>query len=163
MSDIVRFHERHGQGVLRLIGGVFAEYGLTFDPLGYDVDLTRIHDEYVSRGGEFWVLEHEGVVHGTVAVVPVSAVAVEIKRVYVHPALRGQGVGRRLVEHAIGWAAGRGHHHITLWSDVKFATSHRMYERLGFVRTGMRDCDDLDRSCEYGFEKRLPAFATTPR
>ncbi|MBM4438983.1 MAG: GNAT family N-acetyltransferase [Candidatus Rokubacteria bacterium] len=147
--------------MLALIGGIFREYGLTFDPSGFDVDLTRI--QVVYAGGAFWTMCDGARVVGTVAVVPVSAVAVEIKRVYLDASLRGRGLGQALVEHAIAWAVARGHTKITLWSDVKFTRSHRMYERLGFVRTGIRECDDIDRSCEYGFEKVVSSLASCAR
>ncbi len=163
MPGIIPFDERHTDGVIALIGGVFAEYGLTFEPAGYDADLTRIAGTYCRAGGAFWVLEDGGRVVGTIGVVPLSPIEVEIKRVYLEASLRGQGWGRALVEHAMGWAAEQGHTHVRLWSDVKFERSHGMYERLGFVRTGIRDCDDVDQSREYRFEKPLPALATTPR
>ena len=163
MRAIVPFEEHHGFGVLALIGGVFAEYGLTFEPAGYDADLTRIPGSYFRAGGAFWVLEDDGHVVGTVGVAPLSGSEVEIKRVYLHPGLRGHGWGRALVEHALNWAAAQGHTHVRLWSDVKFTRSHVMYERLGFVRSGIRECDDLDQSREYGFEKPLPALAASPR
>jgi putative acetyltransferase len=160
MPEMVAFEERHTGGVLALIGGVFAEYGLTFDPAGYDADLTRVMGTYCRAGGAFWVLEDDGRVVGTVGVVALSPDEVEIKRVYLHASLRGQGWGRALVEHAMSWAAARGHTRVRLWSDVKFERSHVMYGRLGFVRTGLRDCDDVDRSREYRFEKALAALAT---
>ena len=163
MPGIVTFEERHTDGVIALIGGVFAEYGLTFEPAGYDADLTRILGTYCRAGGAFWVLEDEARVVGTVGVVPLSSAEVEIKRVYLDPSLRGQGWGRTLVEHAMTWAAERGFTQVRLWSDVKFERSHVMYQRLGFVRTGIRDCDDADRSQEFRFEKALPALATTAR
>src|SRR5829696_636265 len=109
MLTIVPYEEHHGHGVLALIGGVFAEYGLTFEPAGYDADLTRIRGSYFRSGGAFWVLEDEGRVVGTVAVSPLSPAEVEIKRVYLDAALRGRGWGRALVEHAISWAAVHGH------------------------------------------------------
>src|SRR5438128_397532 len=99
MPSIVPFEARHTDAVLALIGGVFAEYGLTFDPTGYDADLTRIEEKYRGAGGDFWVLEEAGRVVGTVAVVPLSPTEIEIKRVYLEASLRGQGWGRRLVEH----------------------------------------------------------------
>ena len=163
MPEIVPFEEHHGPGVLRLIGGVFAEYGLTFDPAGYDADLTRIRGSYFLPGGAFWVLEDDHQVVGTIAIVPVSTTEVEIKRVYLDPSLRGQGLGRALVEHALNWASTHGHTRVRLWSDVKFTRSHVMYERLGFVRRGVRDCDDIDQSREYGFEKSLSALAHCER
>jgi putative acetyltransferase len=163
MAAIVPFEERHTDDVLALIGSVFTEYGLTFEPTGYDGDLTRIQATYVEPGGMFWVLVDDGRVVGTVAVVPRSPLEVEIKRVYLDPARRGQGWGRALVEHALAWATAHGHTRVRLWSDVKFTRSHGMYERLGFVRTGMRECDDVDRSREYGFEKTLTTLTSTSR
>jgi len=163
MPSIVLFDDRHTAGVLGLIGGVFAEYGLTFEPAGYDADLTRISAAYRHAGGAFWVLEEDGDVVGTVAVVPISPSEAEIKRVYLDSSLRGQGWGTRLVEHAMSWAAVHGHTRVRLWSDVKFERSHVMYQRLGFVRTGIRDCDDVDQSREYGFEKALTALAASQR
>jgi len=155
MAAIVEFRDEHVIGIHALIGGVFAEYALTFELAGYDSDLTRIHTKYRDAGGAFWVLEDEGRVVGTVAVVPLSAAEVEIKRVYLDAALRGQGWGRRLTEHAIAWAVAHGRTRARLWSDTRFDRAHVMYERLGFLRTGMRDCDDIDKSREYGYEKSL--------
>ena len=161
MVSIVPFEARHVDAILGLIGSIFAEYGLTFDPTGYDADLNRIEVKYRDTGGDFWVLEDDGRVAGTVAVVPLSATDVEIKRVYLDASLRGQGWGSRLVEHALAWARARGHGRARLWSDVKFTRAHVMYERLGFVRTGIRDCDDIDRSREHGYEMPVPGAGTT--
>jgi putative acetyltransferase len=155
MTAIVEFRDEHAVGIHTLIGGVFAEYTLTFDLAGYDSDLTRIHAKYRDAGGAFWVLEDDERVAGTVAVVPLSPAEVEIKRVYLDAALRGRGWGRKLTEHAIGWAVAHGHTRARLWSDVRFDRAHVMYERLGFTRTGMRDCADIDQSREYGYEKVL--------
>jgi GNAT superfamily N-acetyltransferase len=160
VHELVEFEERHVPGVLQLIGSVFAEYGLTFEPSGYDADLTRIRDVYLDSGGAFWVLLDGERVVGTVAVVPHSDSGVEIKRVYLDASLRGKGVGRKLVEHAIAWAVERGHTVATLWSDVKFTRAHVMYERLGFVRFGIRDCDDVDQSQEHGYRKALAASSS---
>ena len=163
VGNVVPFESKHEAGVLALISGVFAEYDLTFDPAGYDADLTRIADAYQRSGGAFWVFEDDGAVVGTVGVAPISPAEVEIKRLYLHAALRGRGIGRLLVEHAIGWAVARGYTRVRLWSDVKFTRSHVMYERLGFSRIGIRSCDDLDRSHEYGFEKPLSSLAPARR
>src|SRR5215208_5182845 len=159
MLTIVPYEDHHRHGVLALIGSVFAEYRLTLEPAGYDADLTQIRGSYFRSGGAFWVLEDDGGgVLGTVAVSPLSPSEVEIKRVYLDAALRGRGWGRALVEHAISWASVHGHSRVRLWSDVKFTRSHVMYERLGFAKAGLRDCDDVDKSQEYGFEKTLPAL-----
>ena len=163
MPSIIPFEERHVPAVLGLIGAIFREYDLTFDPAGYDADLHEIEGTYRAGGGDFWVLEDGGRVLGTVAVVPLSASEVELKRVYLDAALRGRGWGQRLVDHALAWAVARGYRRARLWSDVKFDRAHVMYRRLGFVQTGIRDCDDIDRSREYGFVRDLRTDAGAPR
>jgi GNAT superfamily N-acetyltransferase len=156
MLSIVPLEPRHVEGVLALIGSIFAEYGLTFDPMGYDNDLHHIDEKYRGAGGDFWVLTDGARVVGSVAVVPLSPDEIEVKRVYLDTSLRGQGWGRRLVEHVLSWARARGYRHARLWSDVKFTRAHVMYERLGFARTGIRDCDDIDKSQEHGYEMPVP-------
>jgi hypothetical protein len=41
------------------------------------------------------------------------------------------------------------------WSDVRLETAHQVYDRLGFERIGERVIEDIDRSREYGFRKRM--------
>ena len=43
-----------------------------------------------------------------------------------------------------------------LWTDTRFKTAHRFYERLGYQSAGRtRAIDDLSRSVEYFYSKRL--------
>jgi hypothetical protein len=43
-----------------------------------------------------------------------------------------------------------------LWTDTRFQTAHRFYERLGYQSDGRtRAIDDLSRSVEYFYSKRL--------
>ena len=42
------------------------------------------------------------------------------------------------------------------WSDTRFLDAHRLYERLGYVRTGeTRDLHDLSNTTEFFFVKEL--------
>ena len=152
---MVPFHVRHTDAVVTLIGTVFAEYGMTFDPDGFDADLRDVHGHYVAGGGMFVVLVDAGEVIGTAAAVPRSDTACEIKRVYLRAAYRGKRYGRALIEHVLAWATARGFHEVVAWSDVRLGTAHRVYERLGFQVFGERSVEDIDRSREYGFRLRL--------
>lgn len=159
---ILPFAPRHAAGVLHVIGTVFREYGATFEPSGFDADLTDIVGRYVRRGGCFVVLEDGGRVVGTAAVVPHYGATCEVKRVYLLPEYRGQGHGRALLEHVLGWAERAGYLVALAWSDARFATAHAVYDRMRFVRFGERTVDDADRSHELGFKKRLcPAVLAT--
>lgn len=43
-----------------------------------------------------------------------------------------------------------------LWTDTRFTTAHRVYERLGYVRLPeIRELHDRSNSVEYHYEKRL--------
>ena len=154
------FEASHATAVLDVIGAVFREYAMTFDPSGFDTDLTDIRRSYLERGGRFWVLVDDDRVVGTVAVVPTGRVACEIKRLYLLPGYRGRGLGRALMEQPLGWAAASGYRHIVAWSDARLTTAHGVYERMGFGRFGERTVEDADRSREYGFRKELAPSST---
>jgi putative acetyltransferase len=156
-TRIAPFVAEHAAPVIDVIRDVFVEYGMTFDLDGYDADLLDVAAHYVVPGGTFAVLLDDPRVIGTVAALPHGDVECEIKRLYLVPAARGQGHGRRLLEHVLGWARAAGHRRAVAWSDVRLATAHRVYARLGFTRMGERDCDDIDRSREYGFALDLTA------
>ena len=152
---IAPFAPAHGPGVVDVIGTVFAEYGMTFDPDDFDVDLRDIARSYSAVGGVFSVLLDDGRVVGTVAAVPKSETACEIKRLYLLAPYRGRGQGRALMEHVLAWARAAGFREAIAWSDVRLQTAHIVYDRLGFERIGERQVEDIDKSRELGFSKRL--------
>ena len=149
------FAPPHAAAVLDVIGTVFEEYGMSFDPSDFDSDLLDIPRHYADRGGWFSVLTDAGRVVGTVAAVPKDAAACEIKRLYLLPQYRGRGLGRALMEHILDRAREAGFREAVAWSDVRLETAHQVYDRLGFERIGERDIDDIDQSHELGFLKRL--------
>jgi GNAT superfamily N-acetyltransferase len=54
-----------------------------------------------------------------------------------HPDWRGGGLGTRLLQHAIGWARGRGFTRISLLTDKTNEGAIRFYRRQGFVESAM--------------------------
>jgi putative acetyltransferase len=153
--SIEPFATHHSPGILEVIGSVFAEYGMTFDPAGFDDDLLDIEGHYLARGGWFSVLTDDSHVVGTVAAVPRDGGVCEMKRLYLLPEYRGQGRGRSLMEHVLARAREAGYREVIAWSDVRLETAHRVYARLGFAHIGERVIDDIDQSREYGFRKLL--------
>jgi GNAT superfamily N-acetyltransferase len=157
----VPFEASHAPAVLDVIGAVFREYAMTFDPSGFDADLTDIRAAYLQRGGRFWVLVDDGRVVGTVAGVDAGGGVCEVKRLYLQADYRGRGFGRALMQQVLDWAAASGHRFVVAWSDERLRTAHAVYERLGFTRFGERIADDIDRSREYGFRKELARGGAT--
>src|SRR5262245_8468944 len=155
--SIVPFEPAHASGVLDVIGSVFVEYGMTFDPENFDSDLLDIERHYAEAGGAFYVLVDQRRVVGTVAAVPKDTATAEIKRLYLRPTYRGRGQGRALPEHILDWIRQGEYRAAIAWSDVRLETAHKVYDRLGFERIGERVIDDIDQSQEYGFRMTFAA------
>jgi GNAT superfamily N-acetyltransferase len=81
-----------------------------------------------------WV---DGEAAGCVAMrtLPVGERACEMKRLWVEGAFRGLGLGRRLVEEAIGWAKRMGFEAMYLDTvPAAMPEANRLYEAMGFRR-----------------------------
>lgn len=60
-----------------------------------------------------------------------------VEDVAVHPEAQGQGIGRRMMEHARTLAREAGCYKLALSSNQKRVEAHAFYERLGFERHGV--------------------------
>ena len=59
---------------------------------------------------------------------------VELKRIYISPAFRGQGIGTKLVSLLIEWAKELGYQRVLLETGEKLTESVALYKKLGFER-----------------------------
>lgn len=59
-----------------------------------------------------------------------------VEDVAVHPRAQGQGIGRSMMEHAMGLAREAGCYKLALSSNQRRTHAHAFYERLGFQRHG---------------------------
>ncbi len=147
-----------GQDLYGLLALCFAEYpGCFVDPHDDLPDLLAPHLAFAATEGLFFVVEDgEGRICACVAVDRPEPGIAELHRLYVRPDRRGTGLGRRLVALAEREARGWGCPVIRLWSDTRFTNAHRLYEQLGYERTGAeRDLGDISASREAFFTKAL--------
>lgn len=147
--------------VIVLLARIWQEYGFVWVPEIEFPDLFVFDTHYVPPAGAFWVVRDEvGRVVGSVGVERVDAATAEIHRLYLDAHLRGRGIGRALMEEALAWCRAQGITRLVLWSDTRFEHSHRLYERMGFERMGVRTVpDDPNDSREYRFERDVEALA----
>jgi GNAT superfamily N-acetyltransferase len=140
--------------VIDLIGRVFAEYDFIWDPATEVPDLFDLEHHYGGDAGAFWVARLDGRVVGSVGVERLADGRAELHRLYLDASLRGRGVGRALVEAVLGWCRAAGVPRLTLWSDTRFDRAHRLYEGMGFEKTGERELpDDPNDTREFGYER----------
>ncbi len=151
------------EALAALIAASFSEYPNCVFVWEEMPELRCPASHFAARGGRLWVADSpEGGIAGSLAATPIPAQnAVEITKVYAAPAFRGTGLAQSLFAQARHFAASRGHDEMMLWSDTRFARSHRFYEKLGFVRgPAIRYLADASRTWEYHF--RRPVSGSTP-
>jgi putative acetyltransferase len=146
-------HDR--QAVADLIATALAEYGLGWEPVGADRDVLEVETAYRDRGGAFWVVERDAgsearQIVGTAAYYPIerSHNAVEIRKMYLHADVRGQGLGRFLLTQLEATIAQKGFQEIWIETATILAEAVILYERSGYqLATGVEThrCDRVYR------------------
>jgi putative acetyltransferase len=122
--------------IVELVASVWSEYpGKTLVAAADMPELLTPATAYGRSNGRFWVVEAQGRIIGTIALMPsAEAGVVELQKLYVARDLRRNGLGSFLCYLVEREARERGAHAIELWSDVKLLDAHRRYERLGYRR-----------------------------
>ena len=144
-------------GVIALVGRCFRDYpGCVLWVNDEETSLLAP----ASNFERFWVLEARDRIVGTIAAGAPrdenGSRRVELKKLYVHPWLRGRGQGSRLVRVLEQFATDCEATVVDLWSDTRFDTAHAVYRHLGYRATGReRELDDRSDTREWEFERLL--------
>ena len=122
-----------GPAVKQLIFRILTDYNLPPDPNGTDADLADLAGSYAERGGSFHVLQTaEGEIIGTVGIYRASADVCELRKMYLSRQHRGQGLGKRLLEHGLAEARRLGFRRVTLETASVLKEAIGLYLRYGF-------------------------------
>lgn len=135
------------QPAAHLIRDVLAEYGLPWQPTTADQDVIEIEKFYLETRGEFWVIEQEGKIVGTSAYYPIQRgeKAVEIRKMYLSPQVRGQGLGRFLLQQLEDAIAQRGYREIWIETASVLAEAVQLYESSGYQPATVVETERCDR------------------
>lgn len=94
--------------------------------------LDRPRRSIIDPGGQIFFAMADQRPVGTCAVIPHGKGWFEIAKLAVAPEVRRHGIGRRLVEAAIGYARRTGAERIVLVSSTRLQPALRLYESMGF-------------------------------
>jgi ribosomal protein S18 acetylase RimI-like enzyme len=114
------------------VGVLFREYAdslpfsLAFQD--FDRELAELPGAYAPPGGALLLVRSAG----CVGLRPLEGETCEMKRLYVRPAARGRGIGRRLAEAAVSEARRLGYARMRLDSTPGMEAAQALYIELGF-------------------------------
>ena len=156
---VLRFaRDDDAAAVIALISAVWSEYpGKTLVAAADMPELLRPASAYAACNGQFWVVEANGAIIGTIALAPSKEPGVvELQKLYDAREMRKNGLGGflcRLVEQE---ARRRGANAVELWSDIKLLDAHRRYERRGYVRgEALKTYNDTSGTVRFYYRKPL--------
>lgn len=86
----------------------------------------------LDKGGRILIASRDGHAVGCVALIPIGDGVYELSKMAVSPVMRGQGIGRRLIEYAIDEAHALGAASLFLGSNSILKNAVHLYESVGF-------------------------------
>ena len=86
----------------------------------------------LEKGGYIFMVYADNQAVGCVALIPIGNGIYELSKMAVSPGLRGLGIGRRLLQHAITEAKRIGAKSLFLGSNAKLKNAVHLYESVGF-------------------------------
>jgi GNAT superfamily N-acetyltransferase len=126
---IVPFEVGHGDAYRALVTDTLREFGFEPDP-AIDPDLDQPAAVYAA----LWVALSDGHVVGSVALRDLGEGALELKRMYLRPDVRGRGLGKRLLATALDHARATGARVVRLDTSERMEIARHLYEAHGFAR-----------------------------
>ena len=158
LESIIRpANNKDSPAIISLIDTVLGEWNDRVCLDEAEKDLLNIESHYFDQGGIFVVLETNGEITGTHAVLPIDEMTCSFKRLYLQKYLRGGSSGNNLLQWTIDWAKQEKFQKIEFWSDTRFARAHQFFNRFGFKKNGQirKMTDSFDPYKEFYFSMEL--------
>ena len=153
----------------RLVGEVYVGEGYIPPAADYASELADTVRR--AREAELWVAVEEARLLGTVTFCPVGSSYRELGRddegefrmLAVAGSARGRGVGRVLVEQCLARTRELGYAGVRISTMATMTDAHRVYERLGFVRSPADDWEPVPGVRLWAYALRLADPPASPQ
>jgi len=135
MTGIPR-HARFPEDTVAVLG-IWREFiagtSVSLAHQNYEAEFADLPGKYAPPEGRLFLAERGGEIVGCVAFRKVDDRICEMKRLYVRPGARGEGVGRRLAECLLAEAREAGYEEMRLDVLAEFENARKLYADLGFA------------------------------
>src|SRR5262245_55002796 len=121
---------------LRIVRRLFVQYaediGVDLCFQGFERELAELPGRYAAPEGRLWLALEGRKPAGCVALRKIGDGICEMKRLFVRPAFRGEGLGRRLAQQTIAAAKAIGYRRMRLDTLTSMQPAIALYKSLGF-------------------------------
>lgn len=130
------------------LGWMIERHGAIYaDEYGWDQDFEALvarivadfHRDLAPGRENAWIATVDGARAGCVLCSQRDHQTAQLRILLVEPWARGLGVGRKLVEECVGFAADAGYSRLMLWTNDVLESARRIYESIGFELTDQEE------------------------
>jgi N-acetylglutamate synthase-like GNAT family acetyltransferase len=123
--------------IIELHGVLYArEYGWDHTFEAYVAEtISRFALDHDERHERIWMVEHEGRIAGCVGIVRAADDHAQLRWFLLSPAVRGRGLGRKLLDNAVAFSRMAGYRSIFLWTVQELSAAGHLYRAAGFTKT----------------------------
>jgi enamine deaminase RidA (YjgF/YER057c/UK114 family)/GNAT superfamily N-acetyltransferase len=125
----------------QMVKELFEQYaqlkGYEFGGVNFEEEIAALPGDYTpAKGGRLLLATYEGEAAGCVGLRKLDANAGEVKRLYVPPQYRGNGIGKMLVEAALAQARELGYKKVIADTDLNMRIAMVIFDEHGFKQVG---------------------------
>ncbi|MCM3732652.1 bifunctional helix-turn-helix transcriptional regulator/GNAT family N-acetyltransferase [Fictibacillus nanhaiensis] len=86
-------------------------------------------------GGELWVAEADNKIIGSIAITKSSDTIAQLRWFVLDEDYQGMGIGKKLMETALGFCKEKNYQHVFLWTVSTLNTARYLYQKYNFRKT----------------------------
>ena len=136
----VRISQAISDSNVGLVRELFEQYaqlrGYEFEDVNFEAEMASLPGVYSpAQGGRLLLATYEGEAAGVVGVKKIDAGMCEVKRLYVPPQYRGNGIGKMLVAEAVRQAKELGFKKVLADTDLNMRIAMVIFDEHGFKQT----------------------------
>ena len=120
--------------IIYLHGHLYAQeygYDTTFET--YVAKFLTEFTSNIKAREKIWIMEKNNEIVGSMAIVEHSDTEAQLRWLLLHPNIRKQGIGKKLMDDAIAFCRVKGYSSIFLWTEDLLEPAAKLYRSRGFL------------------------------